>query len=38
MAFIEIRKLTKSFGNHSIIQNLNLTIEKGQKIAIKGES
>ncbi|MBC7124624.1 MAG: ATP-binding cassette domain-containing protein [Bacteroidales bacterium] len=38
MAFIEINNLSKSFGNKIVFKNLNVIIEKGQKIAIKGES
>ncbi|HDP75740.1 MAG TPA: ATP-binding cassette domain-containing protein [Bacteroidales bacterium] len=38
MAFVEINNLSKSFGNNKVFTDLNIFIEKGQKVAIKGES
>ena len=35
---ISLRNLNKSFGNKIILNNINLTIQKGESIAIIGES
>ncbi|QKG79497.1 ABC transporter ATP-binding protein [Tenuifilum thalassicum] len=38
MAFIEIKNLTKRFDNNLVINNLSFKIDRGEKVAIKGES
>lgn len=38
MSFIEIRGLTKKFGNNVVLDNIDLNIEKGEVVAIIGPS
>jgi len=38
MATIEALGLTKSFGDKTIFHSLNIRVEQGQRVAIKGES
>ena len=35
---IEIKNLSFAFDNHSVLENINLIIEKGEKVAFTGES
>ena len=38
MSFLELKNVSKSFGPHCVLQNLNLAIEKGEFVAIVGFS
>lgn len=38
MAMIEVKNLTKSFGELSVLKNINNSIEKGEKVVIIGPS
>lgn len=38
MGMIDVEGLTKSFGNHVVWKDLNLTVEEGERIAIIGSS
>lgn len=35
---IAIRDLTKTYGNHTVLKNINLNIERGNKIALVGKN
>lgn len=36
MALIDVRDVTLSFGNHTVLRNVSFSIEKGERIAILG--
>ena len=38
MAFFEINNIKKSFGNNQVLKGIDLTLEKGQVMAIIGAS
>ena len=38
MSLIEVKGLHKSFGKLEVLQNVNLSVEEGEKIAIIGGS
>jgi len=38
MPFLELSHVSKSYGNHTILSDINLTIEKGEFVAIVGYS
>ena len=38
MSYVEIRGLTKRFGNNLVLDNIDLDIEKGQVVAVIGPS
>ena len=38
MSLLEVKNLCKSFGNLNVLQNLNLNVEEGERIAIIGGS
>src|ERR1043166_2891862 len=38
MPFLELSHVSKSYGDHSILSEINLTIEKGEFVAIVGYS
>ncbi len=38
MAIISIKKLSLNFGQEKVLQNVNLEIAKGQKVAVTGQS
>lgn len=38
MAFLELKNVSKSFGNSSVLKDINLSIEKGEFVAIVGFS
>src|SRR5262245_7687452 len=38
MAFLELRNVSKSFGSSSVLKDINLSIEKGEFVAIVGYS
>lgn len=38
MPFLELKKVSKSFGSTSVLNNVNLTIERGEFVAIVGYS
>ena len=35
---LKIKNLSKSFGNHEVLKNVNLTMDKGEIIAVIGSS
>ena len=35
---IEVKQLTKSFGTHTVFQNIDLLVERGKKIALVGQN
>ena len=38
MAFLELKSVSKSFGSSAVLRNINLSIEKGEFVAIVGFS
>jgi nitrate/nitrite transport system ATP-binding protein len=38
MAFLELKNVTKSYGDHAVLGGINLTIERGEFVAIVGYS
>ena len=38
MPFLELRHVSKSFGDHAVLSNINLSIERGEFVAIVGYS
>src|SRR5437868_1082627 len=38
MSFLELKNVTKAFGGPKVLQNVNLTIERGEFVAIVGYS
>ena len=38
MAFLEIKNMTKSYGNLKVLKGINITLEKGQVLSIIGSS
>ena len=38
MAFLELKNVSKGFGGHSVLSNVNLSIEEGEFVAIVGYS
>jgi len=38
MPYLELRNITKSYGGNKVVSNLNLTIEKGEFVALLGPS
>ena len=38
MAFVELRSITKKFGDHVVLRDIDLAVEKGEVIAIIGRS
>src|SRR5687767_4070233 len=38
MPFLELHHVSKSYGSHAVLQNINLTIERGEFVAIVGYS
>lgn len=38
MSFVEMRSVVKSFGDHTVLRNVDLTVEQGEIIAIIGRS
>ena len=38
MAFLELKNVSKSFGNAAVLRDINLSIEKGEFVAIVGYS
>ena len=38
MAFLELKNVNKSFGSSSVLKDVNLSIEKGEFVAIVGFS
>ena len=38
MSFVEMRSVVKSFGDHTVLRNVELTVEQGEIIAIIGRS
>src|SRR6266404_7585044 len=38
MAFLELKNVSKGFGGAAVLQNINLTLEKGEFVAIIGFS
>jgi phospholipid/cholesterol/gamma-HCH transport system ATP-binding protein len=35
---IEIQGLKKSFGDHEVLKNINLTLQKGESVVVLGKS
>ena len=38
MAFLEIDKLTKSFGAHQVVQTIDLAVQRGEFVSFLGPS
>ncbi|MGT2785082.1 ABC transporter ATP-binding protein [Streptococcus merionis] len=38
MAFIDVRELTKSYGNHTVIENISISMEEGSLTTLLGAS
>lgn len=35
---IEVKQLTKSFGNHLVLDNINISVKKGEIFGLLGEN
>jgi nitrate/nitrite transport system ATP-binding protein len=38
MAYLELKNVSKNFGNSQVLNNINLSVEKGEFVAIVGFS
>ena len=38
MSFLEVKEISKSFGNLKVLKNVNLSVKEGEKIVIIGGS